>query len=403
MILFIIPITLLGTASPFAIRLAIHDSRQAGSISGKIYAISTLGSFIGTFIPDILLIPLIGTYRTFILLGSFLLIFAFIALFLVVGWKKIMQLVWMPIVILALWFFGAPGSDKNTEGLVFETESSYNYIQVLEENDFYLLRLNEGQGVHSIFHPEIMNYYGPWEQVLVAPFFNTPPVKIDEVKSMAIIGLAAGTTARQALEVFPNLKIDGFEIDPKIVEVGNQYFDMQNPNLNVYVQDGRWGLSTSESTYDVISVDAYRPPYIPWHFTTVEFFTEVYDHLEPDGVMAINIGRGLEDRRLINALGSTILEVFPTIHVMDLPFSFNSILFATKSPTNLSNLEKNYQVISSGEVHPLLLETMTITLNNIKEPPQKSVIFTDDKAPIEWYTNAMIIDFFLQGQMEELQ
>lgn len=403
MVLFIIPITLLGTASPFAIRLAIQDSRQAGSVSGKIYGISTLGSFVGTFIPDILLIPLIGTYKTFLILGFILLLFSIIALILIKSWKHLYAVVWMPIIIILLWFFGAPGTDKTTDGLIYETESSYNYIQVLEEQGFHLLRLNEGQGVHSIYHPDQLNYFGPWEQVLVAPFFNEPNVEIGDIKSMAIVGLAAGTTARQASIVYPDITIDGFEIDPKIVEVGDRYFGMDIPNLNVFVQDGRWGLKTSPNTYDIISVDAYRPPYIPWHFTTIEFFQEVYDHLEPDGVMVINIGRSENDRRLIDALGSTILEVFPTIHVMDLPFSFNSILFATKSPTFESNLQSNYDILVNQNTHPLLLETMKITIDNLQPAPQKLVVFTDDKAPIEWYTNAMIIDFFLQGQVETLQ
>ncbi len=402
MVLFIIPITLLGTASPFAIRLAIHDSRQAGSVSGKIYAISTLGSFVGTFLPDILLIPIIGTYKTFLVIGSTLLIFSLIANFFVVHWKKAITLIWMPVIVVALWIYGAPGTDKTTEGIIYETESSYNYIQVLESSGFHLLRLNEGQGVHSIYHPDQINYFGPWEQVLVAPFFNNPPIDLDKIDSMAIIGLAAGTTARQASIVYPQISIDGYEIDPKIVQVGYEYFGMDIPNLNVFIQDGRWGLSTSKNHYDIISVDAYRPPYIPWHFTTREFFTEVYNHLEPDGVMVINIGRGLDDRRLIDALGSTILEVFPTIHVMDLPESFNSILFATKQPTEDSNLIANFQIYGTS-LHPLLLETLSITTQNLQDPPQKSVVFTDDKAPIEWYTNAMIIDFFLQGEMETLQ
>jgi predicted membrane-bound spermidine synthase len=403
MVLFIIPITLLGTASPFAIRLAIQDSRHAGTVSGRIYAISTLGSFVGTFIPDILLIPLIGTYRTFLVIGSILLVFALISLIFIVSWKKALSFIWMPIIVLILGLFGAPGSDKNTEGMIFETESSYNYIQVLEINGFHLLRLNEGQGVHSIYHPDQLNYFGPWEQVLAAPFFNNPPIEIDDVDSMAIVGLAAGTTARQAAEVYPGILIDGYEIDPKIVEVGNEFFGMDIPNLSVYVQDGRWGLSTSKNTYDIISVDAYRPPYIPWHFTTKEFFSEVYEHLEPDGVMVINIGRGLDDRRLIDALGSTILDVFPTIHVMDLPDSFNSILFATKTPTEASNLVENLQQLNIPKTHPLLLETLKITMENLQDPPTQSIVFTDDKAPIEWLTNAMIIDFFLQGEMETLQ
>jgi spermidine synthase len=257
--------------------------------------------------------------------------------------------------------------------------------------------------VHSIYHPDQLNYYGPWEQVLAAPFFNNPPLDFENIDSMAIVGLAAGTTARQAAAVYPGIKIDGYEIDPKIVDVGNKYFGINIPNLSVYVQDGRWGLSTSKNSYDIISVDAYRPPYIPWHLTTKEFFSEVYAHLEPDGVMVINIGRGLDDRRLIDALGSTIMDVFPSIHVMDLPDSFNSILFATKTPTTASNLAVNLQELDVQKTHPLLIETLKITADNLHAPPQESLVFTDDKAPIEWFTNAMIIDFFLQGEVETLQ
>ena len=119
---------------------------------------------------------------------------------------------------------GVQGGDKLTPGLVYETESSYNYIQVVEENGYTLLRLNEGQGVHSIYKPDQFNFNGPWEQVLSAPFFNPSPVNPDDIKQIAIVGLAAGTTAREAHVVFPNAEIDGIEIDPKIVEVGEKVF-----------------------------------------------------------------------------------------------------------------------------------------------------------------------------------
>ena len=201
-----------------------------------------------------------------------------------------------------------------------------------------------------------------------------------------------------------NIKIDGYEIDPKIVEVARDYFGMNMKQLTVYTQDGRWGLSTSKQTYDIVSIDAYRPPYIPWHLTTREFFQVVYDHLNSNGVMVINVGRGMSDRRLIDSLGSTILSVFPTIHVMDLPNSFNSIIFATVQPTEPSNLLENYQLlINQSDINPLLLDTMAITIQNIAEEPKKTRIFTDDLAPIEWLTNSMIVNFFLSGDMEELQ
>lgn len=404
MVLFIIPVTLIGTASPFAIRLAISDTNQAGKISGRIYAISTLGSFIGTFLPTLLLIPTIGTYRTFLVLASLLMLFSFIGFFITSGWRKLLPYLWMPLVIIALFIWGVPGADKSNPGLVYETESSYNYIQVIEEDDLFMLRLNEGQGVHSVYKADQLYFNGPWEQVVAAPFFNSAPVAPDQITDIAIIGLAAGTTARDAAIVFPNAIIDGIEIDPKIVEVGREYFDMNEQNLNVIVQDGRWGIQNSSKKYDIISVDAYRPPYIPWHMTTQEFFQILKDHLKEDGVMVINIGRGVDDRRLIDSLYATIHAVFPTLYVTDLSGSFNSILFATNSETNLQNFLDNYVVLNANpESNQFILGVMATTYAGLKDTPNTGMVFTDDLAPIEGITNSLIMQFLFSGDVETLE
>lgn len=405
MILFIIPVTLLGTASPFAIRLSIKNTRESGSLAGLISATSTLGSFIGTFLPVLILIPVVGTYRTFLVISAVMLVVAITGLWLTVNWRAAVKYSWMPVVIIALGLVGMPGTDKAPDGLIYEGESSYNYIQVLGFDGHRFLRLNEGQGVHSVYHPTQLNFYGPWEQVMTGPFFNSAPYHPDEVKNLAIVGLAAGTTARQANAAFgEDIHIDGIEIDPEIVEVAREHFGMNQPNLNVIVQDGRWGLAHSDRKYQIISVDAYRPPYIPWHLTTREFFQEAYDHLTEDGVLVINVGRSPDDRRLINAISSTIGAIFPTIHVMDVPGTFNSIVFATVQPTDASNLAENLAYLKEDPTtSPLLIETMEIALANLQPQPEPSQVFTDDLAPIEWITNSMILDFFISGDVETIQ
>lgn len=404
MILFVIPVTLLGTVSPFAIRLSINDPLHAGKISGRIYAISTLGSFIGTFLPVLILIPTVGTYRTFLIISSILMLSTLIGIFLIGGLKKLVPFLWMPLVIIALFLFGLRGTDKTSPGLIYEGESSYNYIQVIEEGGYRLLRLNEGQGVHSIYHPTILNFNGPWEQVISTPFFNRPPVSVRDVKKIAIIGLAAGTTAREALTVFPEVEIDGIEIDPEIVDVGRKYFDMNSPNLNVIIQDGRWGLATSQKKYDVISVDAYRPPYIPWHMTTQEFFRVIFDHLEEDGVMVINIGRSPTDRRLIDSLAETISTVFPSIYVSDLSGSFNSLLFASKQETTIENFLQNFVLLRDNPQTPVfLLDVMAATYAGLQPGTGPGKVFTDDLAPVEEITNAMILDFLFSDEMESFE
>ncbi len=403
LVLFVIPVTLLGMVSPFAIRLAIADSRQAGRISGRIYAISTLGSFIGTFLPVLLVIPLVGTTFTFVIFGGFLVLVALLGLWLTSGLRQTLKFAWMPLVLLLLALFWAHGSIKNTQGQIYEHESAYNYIEVLERDGFRYLRLNEGQGVHSIWHPTLLNYGGPWQQFLVAPFYNLAPYSPEQVERIAIIGLAAGTVARQAVAVFGPLPIDGYEIDPQIIAVGQQYFDMDLPTLTPYAEDGRYGLAHSQEHYTIIAVDAYRPPYIPPHLTTQEFFQQAADHLTEDGVLAMNVGRSPTDRSLIDDLASTLQTVFPSVYVVDVPYSYNTMIYATLLPTNAANLAQNFlQLTERGDVHPLLLEALQIAILNSQPTPPVDVVYTDDWSPIEWVTNSMVLNTVLFGDLDQI-
>jgi spermidine synthase len=403
LVLFTVPVTLLGMVSPFAIRISMDDTSHAGNVAGTIYGLSTIGSFIGSFLPTLLLIPTIGTTRTFLVFSVALLCVALAGLGSSAGRKAVLPYLLMVIALALLAVFGTH-IIKQSQGQIYETESAYNYIQVLEDNNgTRYLRLNEGQGVHSEYDPDTLNYGGPWQQFLAGPFFyaDREPASVTRI---AIVGLAAGTTARQAAAVFPNVTIDGWEIDPKIVQVARDYFDMNLPNLNVYVQDGRWGLEQSPETYDLVIVDAYRPPYIPPHLTTLEFFQIAADHLKPDSVLAINVGRAPNDRRLIDGLATTIGTIFPSIYVMDVPGTFNSILYATLQPTSAENLFDNLaRLQAEGDTHPLLVESISLAWTNLAPTPQQTVVFTDDRSPIEWLTNNLILNFLLESGAEVLE
>ncbi len=405
LVLFIVPVTLFGMVSPFAIRLSMDDAGRAGNVSGTIYGISTIGSFLGTFLPTLLLIPTIGTTHTFLVFSLALLCVALVGLGISAGRRAVLPYLLM-VPGLALVAALSGGGIKASEGQIYETESAYNYIQVLEFNGTRYLRLNDGQGIHSEYNPQTLDYGGPWQQFLVGPFFY-PDRQPKDVKRIAIVGLAAGTTARQAAAVFPGVVIDGYEIDPKIVQVGREFFGLNQadlPNLNVIIQDGRWGLEQSPEKYDLVVVDAYRPPYIPPQMTTQEFFRIAANHLNPDGALAINIGRAPGDRRLIDGLATTIGTIFPSIYVMDIPNTFNSILYATLQPTAKENLAANLSsLVGRGDTAPLLIESMNLTWANLQPAPQKTIVFTDDRAPIEWITNNMILNFLLNGGIKTLQ
>jgi spermidine synthase len=396
LVLLVVPITLLGTVSPFAIRLEMKDSSQAGKTAGRIYAISTLGSFLGTFTPDLLLIPWIGTRLTFVVFSLALCLVGLIGLWIAEGWKESIKWSWMPALILILALLWGTGPVKQHTNQIYEKESAYNYIQVLEVNEYRYLRLNEGQGVHSIYHPSQDRFWGTWMQVLPAPFFNPAPFMPGEVEDMAIIGLAAGTSARQATEAFGPIPIDGYEIDREIIQVGQDFFQMTDSNLKPIAQDGRWGLTHSDRAYTLISIDAYRPPYIPWHLTTREFFEEVYQHLDGNGALVLNVGRTPDDDQLLSGLAATIQSVFPSVFVMDVPATFNSMIYATVAPTSWENLEENFVILGEKDgINPTLLEAIQIALDNRRPVPEGGMIFTDDKAPIEQITNRMVLNNIL--------
>ncbi len=403
LILFVVPISLLGMVSPFAIRLSLDSTQQAGQTAGRLYAISTMGSFVGTFLPVLLVIPLVGSTYTFLIFSFYLMAVALAGLWQTGGTRLAARWLWLPLLLAILAAFWAGGAFKDTPGQIYEAESAYNYIQVLEFNGTRYLRLNEGQGVHSVYNPEQLDFRGTWEQFLVAPFFN-PAAEPDGVGRIAVVGLAAGTSALQATAVFGPLPIDGFEIDPKLIEVGRQLFGMTMPNLNALAVDGRIGLRSSPHSYDLIQVDAYRPPYIPPHLTTVEFFTLCRDKLNQQGVLAINVGRTPSDRRLVDALVATLSEVFPSVHVMDVPNSFNTIVYATVQPTSFEDLAANYRRLQ-GEpgVHPLLLTVIERTLVNRQQTPSGGLVLTDERAPVEWIVNSMVLNFFASDGVEDLQ
>jgi len=404
LILFAVPVTLLGFISPFSIRLALSTVEDAGRVTGQMYAISTLGSIVGNFTPVLLLIPSVGTARTFLIFAGILMAVGLIGLA-YQDRRAALRLLWMPALLVALAVLALRGPlrpSPSDQTLLFEKESAYNLVQVTEDADGYrYLLLNEGQGIHSQWHPTQLYFRRTWGFFLTGPYFNAPPYTPDRVQRAAIVGLAAGTIARQYDAVYPGLPMTGIEIDPVIVEAGRRYMGMSEPNLDVRVQDGRFALSQLGGDYTMIGVDAYRVPYVPWHLTTVEFFREARRHLAPDGVLIINVGHTSTDRRLVEAMTRTLLDVFPTVHTLDVPDAYNTILVATRQPTDPGNLVRNLAALPA-DAHPILRAALTDATAALVPTVASGPRFTDDKAPVEMIVDSMVLDFLLSDEVQEL-
>jgi hypothetical protein len=256
------------------------------------------------------------------------------------------------------------------------------------------LMLNEGQGVHSIYDPDSLATFGTWDILSIAPFFSDPPFTAGQVKRICIIGLAGGTSARQAASIYGDVPIDGVEIDPEIVKVGRTFFDMNQPGLNVYVTDGRFFLERTAQRYDLVIIDAYRLPYIPFQLTTREFFALVKDRLTAPGVVAVNVGRTETDYRMVEAIAATLGEHFPTVHAVNLVDTFNTVLVATQETTSIDNLRINAALSS----HSFVIDVAARAIDNAYPLQGNGMVFTDDRAPVESLTNAIVLRYLLTGE-----
>ncbi|MDQ4048761.1 MAG: fused MFS/spermidine synthase, partial [Actinomycetota bacterium] len=366
--------------SPYAIRLAVKQVEHAGEVAGRLYALSTAGSLVGTLLSALVLIPLVGTRRTF-------LIFALaIAIIAVTGLRPARRYALAPaaIAVLIALPVGTLKADAGGGRVIYETDTEYQYARVVERGDgSRALELNEGQAQHSIYEPHTVLTGDVWDGHLVLPFtsIDHPPRRV------AILGNAAGTTSRAYEELFPRTRVDGVEIDGELSEIGRRFFDMNNPRLRLFHEDARPYLRRTDARYDVLSVDAYRQPYIPFYLATREFFELCRDRLADGGVVIVNAGHPQGQDELERVLTATMRAVFP--HVARDPIEdTNTLIVASERPVSAARLR--------GAVPDLpedLRPTALAAARRIGPALGGGRVYTDDKAPVEWLIDKSIVDY----------
>ena len=375
-----VPVLLLGMVSPWAIRLAVSTVEEAGEVAGRLYALSTAGSLAGTLLSALLFIPLVGTRRTF-------LIFALaIAVVAVLGLRPLRRYALAPAAIIVLMVLpvGALKAETDDGRVIYETDTEYQYARVVERDDgSRALELNEGQAQHSIYNPDTVLTGDVWDGHLVLPFtaLDRPPERV------AILGNAAGTTSRAYEEFFPDTRVDGVEIDAELSEIGKRYFDMNNPRLRLYHEDARPFLRRTDARYDVISVDAYRQPYIPFYLATEEFFELVRDRLTPGGVLIVNAGHPENQDDLEKVLTASIGAAFEYV-VRDPIEDTNTLITASQQPLSAAHLRSYVPRLPPG-----LRSTALASAGRIGGPLEGGTVYTDDKAPVEWLIDKSIVDY----------
>ncbi len=391
MVVFVYPLFLLGTVTPSLVKYTVDSLDDSGKTVGTLGAFNTIGSILGTFLPTFVTIPAVGTSITFLIFSGILLLLGIVYFVSKRSGKAVCAV--SVILFLLCGIFGNSGSFAFWErGLTYEGESIYNYLQVKETDNSVILSTNVLFGVQSIMMKDDSLTGMYYDYAMAAPLMAGIGDKTDA--DILVLGMGTGTYAKQCMNYFDRVKVEGVEIDGKITELAGKYFELPD-TVDVVTYDGRAYLQAIDRKYDVIMVDAYQDITIPFQMSSTEFFTLVRDHLKDGGVMVVNMNMKSDGAGSINEyLSDTIAGVFDSVYTVDVKGSTNRELFASANPEMLSVMESETEKLADAG----LREMMRTVGNSLAAYEGGGCVLTDDKAPVE-VLGMRVIDELIQDEI----
>ena len=383
-VLFAVPGALLGIVSPFLARLAIDDVGSSGRTIGRLYALSSIGSILGTFLGGFVLVSLLKTGTILFLIAAVLVLVAF---FLQFPAPKVPNQA--ATTILALLFAVAGcwyqtfGYSLLPEGI--HRETPYNHIRVYDSFEGRMRSYQTDPGNYSqatmiVGQPELLA--SRYLRYTDLAFFYRP-----EIRNIAVIGGGGYCLPKYLLATRSAVEVDVVEIDPGVTAVAREFFELKDdPRLNIFHEDARRFLRRTKNEtkkYDLLFGDAFNSNYgIPFHLLTKESLEEIASRLGDDGIYMVNIIASAEGPRgkLFQAFHRTLSIVFPqtAVFMVDDPAGGetiqNMVFIGFKGRRELPDLST-----ASAELQQNLNHRWT------KPIPQTVPPLLDVLAPVEWY------------------
>jgi spermidine synthase len=371
---------------PAILRLAVLDFDYLGRHTGRMIALSTMGSLAGTWGTAFFFLSWIGSQGLIAWLGViqaglglWWLIRATTARPLMIGALVLLVAglgagAWFPIHVLP-----AP---------VYQEDSPYQQVRIRDDDLFRYLILD--RTYHAVmWKADPIALFLPYSQLMVASLALVP-----EPKRGLILGHGGGSLAKWLAHQWPGLELDVVEFDPVVIRIAADYFSYrQPPQHHVHVQDARAFLNSTDRTYDLIWVDAFARHMIPFHLTTEEFFAVLRVHLTPSGILTLNLASSGEGGDLLraNAVVQTMRRSFPDLESFAVkgPWkspqvgSENLIFFAGSSlkQHTISTIMTNANRLVEQQRLPF--EAIALLGTRRIQPWEAGVVLTDNYAPYD--------------------
>lgn len=367
----------LGMVSPYSVKLKVHSLEKTGSTVGNLYAISTIGSIFGTFFAGFYLISIFGSSKLILILAGMMIICSLIAFSRQFAKTKILVLAVVAVELLILTI----EENRLAEANYIETDTSYNHVRIYDT-----VYNRTGENIRVLDIGKTLNSAMLLDEnrsdELVFPymkFYNVAGQFNPDLKTALMIGGGTFSYPKSFLKDFPMATIDVVEIDAKLTELAKKYFGLKDdPRMRIYHEDGRTFLNKTDKKYDVIFGDAFRSFYsVPYQLTTIESVEKMYDILNENGVVLVNVISAIEgdEGKFLRAEYATFKEIFPQVYV-----------FPINHPRDGSVVQNIMLIALKSELVPNEFPEQLWK----KEIDNDMPVLTDDFAPVDQYINEML-------------
>ena len=371
---------------PVMLRLAVSDLQYFGMHTGRMIALSTMGSLVGTWGTAFFFLSWIGSQALIAWLGA---IQAGLGFWWLIGGTAARPLV-IGLLFLCLGGLGvgAWSPIQMLKAPVYQEDSQYQQVRIRDDDLFRYLVLD--RTFHAVmWKADPVALFLPYSQLMVASLAFVP-----EPKRGLILGHGGGSLAKWLAYRWPELELDIVELDPTVVRMAEEYFSYQPPpQHHVHVGDARMFLNSTERMYDFIWVDVFTRHMIPFHLTTMQFFAEVRAHLMPNGILAVNLASSGEGGDLLraNAVMQTMRRSFPNIESFGVkgPWNFSrtrseNLIFFAGAPLErhtLPTIVANVNRLVGQQRLPF--ETIALLESHRTQPWEAGAVLTDNYAPYD--------------------
>ncbi len=369
---FGIPSLFLSTVSPFAVKLKDKQLTEIGTVSGKMSSFSTIGSIIGTFLAGFILIPILGVKNIILSIVIILCILSFM-LYEDKNYKFVIKSLITYFILIAIVLFGKKMFFKLHTDIILDTDSQYSRIWVkdIDANGkkYYAVQVDMAYESLVTEDNELTDNYLKYYDL--CDYYNNSD-------NVLMIGGAAYAYPTYYLKNFEDKKIDVVEIDEKMTQISEKYFelDRNNSRINIYHQDGRTYVNNCDKKYDCILIDAFKGTNVPFQLTTYEAIKNAKNCLNEDGIVITNVLSSLEgeNSKFLQYEFSTYKSVFNEVKIFRVDTSL--------SKDELQNIIlvgfKNKNIVPEGkrEKYENLLKNEVLDFSSNKN------MVTDDLCPI---------------------